>query len=211
MFELDGVSVLYHSSIRIAKEKKIYIDPYKVNENYNDADIILITHPHYDHFSIEDIKKVLGGYTKIFAQEESKKELMEIGIAEDNIIIVKPYESYEFEECVKIETVPAYNKNKDFHPKSKEWVGYIIEMEGIKYYVAGDTDLTKEATKVQCDVAFLPIGGTYTMNYVEAAALANKLKPKYVIPTHYGTIVGNPEDGILFKELLDKKIECAVI
>lgn len=211
MFELDGINVLYHSSIRIAKEKTIYIDPFKITEDYNDADIILITHPHYDHFSIEDIKKVLGGYTKVFAQEESKKELMKIGIAEENIIIVKPYESYEYEECVKIETVPAYNKNKDFHPKEKEWVGYIIEIEDTKYYIAGDTDLTKEATRVVCDVAFLPIGGTYTMNYVEAAALANKLKPKYVIPTHYGTIVGNPEDGILFKELVDRKIECMII
>ena len=106
--------------------------------------------------------------------------------------------------------MPAYNKNKQFHPKEKEWVGYIIKMEGTTYYIAGDTDYTKEASKVKCDVAFVPIGGTYTMNYVEAAALINKIKPKYVIPIHYGTIVGNPEDGILFKELLDKKIECII-
>lgn len=210
MFEVDGVKVLYHSCIRFAKEKKIYVDPYKIKENYNDADIILITHPHYDHFSIDDIKKVIGNYTKIFTQEETKNELINIGVNEENIICVKPYESYGYEKCIDIETVPAYNKNKQFHPKEKEWVGYIIKMEGTTYYIAGDTDYTKEASKVKCDVAFVPIGGTYTMNYVEAAALINKIKPKYVIPIHYGTIVGNPEDGILFKELLDKKIECII-
>ena len=110
-----------------------------------------------------------------------------------------------------IETIPAYNKNKNFHPKSKNWVGYIIEMENTRYYIAGDTDYTKEASKVKCDVAFLPIGGTYTMDYIEAAALANKIKPKFVVPTHYGTIVGNPEDGILFKDLINDKIQCVIL
>ncbi len=211
MFELDGIKVLCHSSIRIAKEKKIYIDPYKIQENYNDADLILCTHSHYDHFSIEDIQKVIGKYTKIFIQEESKQELINIGVNEENIIIIKPYEKYEYEESVRIETIPAYNKNKNYHPKDKNWVGYIIEIENTKYYIAGDTDYTKEASKVKCDVAFLPIGGTYTMDYIEAAALANKIKPKFVIPIHYGTIVGDPEDGVLFKDLIDKKIKCVIL
>lgn len=211
MFELDGIKVLCHSSIRIAKEKKIYIDPFRVQENYNDADLILCTHSHYDHFSIEDILKVIGEYTKILVPEESKDELLKIGVNEENIIIVKPYEKFDYEGCISIETIPAYNKNKQFHPKEKNWVGYILEMEDTKYYIAGDTDFTREAAKVKCDVAFIPIGGTYTMDYVEAAALTNKIKPKYVIPIHYGTIVGNPEDGVLFKELVDKKIECVIL
>lgn len=202
MFELDGVNVLKHSSIKIQKEKVIYIDPFQIDIPAHDADLILCTHSHYDHFSPDDIKAVEKEDTVLITTEDCKNEISKTGIYEENVHYCKPYETFNFEGII-IETIPAYNKNKPYHPKSKEWVGYIIDIDEHRYYIAGDTDKTKEACAVKCDVAFLPVGGTYTMDYVEAAALASKIEPKYVIPTHYGSIVGEPEDGILFKELID--------
>jgi len=210
MFDLEGIEVLTHSSIRINRGKIIYIDPYNVDRNYNDADLILCTHSHYDHFSIEDIKKVISDTTMILVTEDVKDDILKLGIAPDNVVGVKPYEEYELDNIL-IQTIPAYNKFKPFHPKSKNWVGYIIEIDDIRYYIAGDTDATKEAASVECDVAFLPVGGTYTMDYVEAASLAVKISPKCVVPIHYGSVVGNLEDGILFKNSLSKKIECRIL
>ena len=207
---LEGIEVLTHSSIRIAKKKKIYIDPFKIEKDYKDADLVLCTHSHYDHFSKEDITRVLKKDTIILVTEDVKKEAMFLGIDPRNVISVKPYEEYVYEGIV-IQTIPAYNKHKEFHPKANKWVGYIIDIDGVKYYIAGDTDATKEAASVECDVAFLPVGGTYTMNYLEAANLAIKLNPQYVIPTHYGSIVGNKEDGMLFKSSLSKKIKCEIL
>ena len=135
----------------------------------------------------------------ILVTEDIKTEAMFLGVDPRNVIAVKPYEEYEY-AGITIQTVPAYNKYKEFHPKEKNWVGYIIEIDDVRYYIAGDTDDTKEAAAVECDVAFLPVGGTYTMDYIEAAHLAVKLSPEYVIPTHYGSIVGHKEDGILFKD-----------
>ena len=204
MFELDGVSVLKHSSIKIKKEKIIYIDPFQIEIPAHDADLVLCTHSHYDHFSPEDIKQVSNEKTAIIATQDCQKDIEEIGFLKENIYITKPYDEFEFED-IHITAVPAYNKSKEFHPKKNEWVGYLIRMEGNTYYIAGDTDKTKENSKIQCDVAFLPVGGTYTMSYLEAAALVKKIKPKFVIPTHYGSIVGEPECGILFKELINEK------
>lgn len=210
MTELDGIYVLKHSSIKIVKNITIYIDPFQIDIPEHDADIVLCTHPHYDHFSPEDIKKVSNESTLIITTEDCKNEVNKIGFIEENIYYTKPYDEFEF-EGIKISTVPAYNKHKEFHPKDKNWVGYIIDIKGTKYYIAGDTDDTKEASNVECDVAFLPVGGTYTMDYIEAANLARKINPEYVIPTHYGTIVGEPEDGIQFKSLIDgKDIKCEI-
>lgn len=210
MEELNGIELLVHSSIRIDKGKIIYIDPFKINKNYNDADLILCTHSHYDHFSPEDIKKVMKENTMILVTEDAFEDAKEIGFIEENIVKVKPYEEYDF-FGIDIETIPAYNKHKEFHPKEKNWVGYVLEIDEVRYYIAGDTDCTKEASNVECDVAFLPVGGTYTMDYIEAASLATKINPKYVIPTHYGSIVGNKEDGELFKNSLSKKIKCELL
>ena len=104
-----------------------------------------------------------------------------------------------------VETVPAYNVNKEFHKKEYDWVGYVITLDGIRYYIAGDTDVNDDNRKVKCDVAFVPVGGTYTMNYEEAANLANTIDAQVVIPTHYGVIVGEKEDAIKFKKLVKNK------
>ena len=207
---LENIEVLYHSSIRIEKEKIIYIDPYKINKNYNDADIIFVTHDHYDHYSEEDLDKVKKENTVIVVPEGLLTKLINKGIKQENIITVKPNNKYKV-EGIEIETIPAYNIEKQFHPKANNWVGYIIDMYGIKYYIAGDTDITEENKKVKCDVAFVPVGGTYTMDYREAAALVNEIKPKIAVPIHYGSVVGTVEDANQFIKLLDKEIQGKIL
>ena len=172
---LNNIEVLCHNSIKINKGKVIYFDPFKIIQNYNDADIIFITHSHYDHYSEEDINKVIKKDTVIIAPKDLKNQLEQNKIT--NIILVEPNNKYEV-DGIKFETIPAYNTNKKFHPKENNWVGYIVEIENNKYYIAGDTDITEENKKVKCDIAFIPVGGTYTMDYKEAAELTNIIKPK---------------------------------
>ena len=206
---LEGIEVLYHSSIKIKKETIIYFDPFKIDREYHDADIIFITHNHYDHYSEEDINKIRKENTKIVAPLDLLDNLLTLGFTKDNVTLVKPNENHNV-KGLTFKTVPAYNTNKSFHPKEKNWVGYLLDYNGITYYIAGDTDITEENRQVKCDVAFVPIGGTYTMNYKEASELINEIKPKIAVPTHYASIVGKKEDGIKFAKLLDSEIECKI-
>ena len=200
---LENIQVLCHSSIKINEGKVIYFDPFKINKQYNDADIIFITHDHYDHYSEEDIDKVIKPDTTIVIPEGMQVKLLKKGIKNSNIITVEPEKTYVV-EGLKFETIPAYNVNKAFHPKDNGWVGYILEIDGIRYYIAGDTDITEENKRVKCDIAFVPVGGTYTMDFKEAAELVNEIKPKVAVPIHYGSIVGTNEDAINFQKLLNK-------
>ena len=204
---LDNIEVLIHSSIKFSKDIIIYFDPYKINKDYHDADIIFITHSHYDHYSPLDIKKVIKDNTIIVCPEDVKEELLKLDIK--NIIEVVPNKDYEVLN-IKFKTIPAYNINKNFHPKENNWVGYLINYNNVKYYIAGDTDITEENKNIICDVAFVPIGGTFTMDYKEAASLINEIQPKIAVPTHYGLIVGNKDDGIKFSKLLNNSIECKI-
>lgn len=206
---LEEVKINCHSSIKIKKNKTIYIDPFRIENVYQDADYIFITHSHYDHFSTKDILKVAKIDTVFVTVEETKSSLTLMGIPDNQIVVVKPNNSYELQE-IKFETVPAYNKNKKFHPKENEWVGYIINLGGTKYYIAGDTDDIEEIENIECDVAFLPIGGTYTMNAEEAANLANKIKANTVVPIHYGEIVGTKKDLEKFIKLTNKEIKVLI-
>ena len=206
---LEGIEVLYHSSIKIKKETIIYFDPFKIDREYHDADIIFITHNHYDHYSEEDINMIRKENTKIVAPLDLLDNLLTFGFTKDNITLVKPNENHTV-KGLTFKTVPAYNTNKSFHPKEKNWVGYLLDYNGITYYIAGDTDITEENRQVKCDIAFVPIGGTYTMNYKEASELINEIKPKIAVPTHYASIVGKKEDGIKFAKLLDSEIECKI-
>jgi L-ascorbate metabolism protein UlaG (beta-lactamase superfamily) len=199
---LESVEVLCHSSIKISKGKTIYIDPFNIDKNYNDADLIFITHDHYDHYSEEDIDKIKKDNTIIISPKGLYQKIIDYGFKENFIISVEPNESKVISN-IKFETIPAYNINKQFHPKANNWLGYIIEINDIRYYIAGDTDLTEENQKVKCDVAFVPVGGTYTMNYKEAAQLINKITPKIAIPIHYGSIVGTTQDATNFIKLLN--------
>ena len=198
---LDNIEVLYHSSIRINKEKIIYIDPFKIDRNFNDADIIFITHDHYDHYSEDDIDKVSKANSIFVIPDNLLTKLLEKGINQENIFTLDSGDT-EIMDDIKIEAVPAYNINKPFHPKENNWLGYIIEIKGIRYYIAGDTDITEENKKVKCDVAFVPVGGTYTMNFSEAAQLINEIQPKIAIPIHYGSVVGTKQDATDFVKLL---------
>ena len=143
--------------------------------------------------------------SKIYVTSDSLKKTKELGFEENNINLIKPDETY-YEDSIEIKTIRAYNIDKKFHPKENNWVGYILKIEGITYYIAGDTDITEENQNVKCDVAFVPVGGTYTMTAEEAASLINRIKPKIAIPIHYGEIVGTKQDAKNFINKLDKEI-----
>ena len=204
------IKVLVHSSVKISGDRIIYFDPFKIDSKYYDADYIFITHDHYDHYSEEDIDKIKKNTTIFIVPEMLVTKLLIKGIPADNIIPVIPNREYEGPDF-EFETVPAYNKNKQFHPKENGWVGYIISLNNVRYYIAGDTDITEENKKVKCDVALVPIGGTYTMNAIEAAELVNIINPKIAIPIHYGDIVGSKEDEKVFLKLLKPSIEGKIL
>ena len=207
---LENIEVLHHSTIRISKNKVIYIDPFKIDKDYNDADIVFITHDHFDHYSEEDIDKVINENTTIIIPKELLTKILRKGINKNAVITVKSNKEYMV-QGIKIETIPAYNTNKTFHPKENNWVGYIITLDGIRYYIAGDTDITEENRKVKCDVAFVPVGGTYTMDYKEAAQLINEIQPKIAVPIHYGSVVGTKQDATDFIKLLHPNIKGIIL
>ena len=206
--DISGIFVNTQNSIRIDCGKIIYVDPLDIRQESHDADYIFITHDHYDHFSLEDINKVLKQETQFVVPLK-----MDIRVRKNTPVgrnlAVAAGQSYETEDFT-FETVPAYNLIKPFHKKSAGWVGYILNIDDTRIYIAGDTDATREAKNVKCDIAMVPIGGTYTMNHKEAAALINKIKPKYVIPTHYGSLVGDKLDGERFMQLVDKNINVVI-
>ncbi len=194
---LDNIDVFKQNSIRIKSDVgTIYIDPFKIDDETHDADFILITHDHYDHFSSEDIAKVKKDTTVLVVPEKMEaKAVKESGIKE--IETVKPGTYHEIGN-LELETIPMYNILKPFHPKAAGWVGYILKINGKRIYIAGDTDATKEAKEVICDIALVPIGGTYTMDAKKAAELVNEINPEVAIPTHYGSIVGKLSDAKVF-------------
>lgn len=209
MENLD-ISINTQSSIKISGNKNIYFDPYLITEKNNDADYIFVTHDHFDHFDIPSIEKIITDGTVIIMPKSMEEKIAELNMEESNILLVEQNMKYNLEDF-SFATIPSYNLNKNYHPKEKNYVGYILEIEDTVLYVAGDTDVTEEARKVEADIMFIPIGGTYTMDKVEAASFVNLIKPKVVIPTHYGSIVGNKEDGNDFKNLILPNIECKLL
>lgn len=204
---IDNIEVFTQNSIRVrSSQGTIYIDPFQLKQESHDADYILITHDHYDHFSVDDIKKVAKASTILVAPARMEDDAKELANEVASIVTVTPG-SYKEISGLEIETIPAYNTVKPFHPRRAEWVGYILRVDGKRVYIAGDTGLTKEAKQVRCDIALLPIGGTYTMDAKRAAELVNTIRPEYAIPTHYGSIVGKQSDGQTFAALVKSPVK----
>lgn len=204
---VENLEWLGHASFKITGEKVIYIDPFKLKGNEEKADLILITHEHFDHCSPEDISKIQKEDTIIVAPEDCKAKLT------GNMETILP-NSEKTVAGIKIETIPAYNIDKfrepgiPFHPKENNWIGYIININSKRIYHAGDTDNIPEMkTLKDIDIALLPVGGTYTMTAEEAAQAANIIKAKLTIPMHYNDIVGTKDDADKFKELVEGNVE----
>lgn len=197
------ININTQSSIKI---DNIYFDPFKIPNEPHDAKIIFITHSHYDHFDMNSIKKIENKDTLFIIPNDI--EILN-ALKDRNIVLVEPNKEYKIKE-INFKTVPAYNINKPFHKKEFNWLGYIIYLDK-SYYIMGDTDLTEEACKIKCDHLFIPIGGTYTMNYKQASKLTNIIKPKIVTPIHYGTIIGDKSDSEKFKKLIKSDIKVQIL
>jgi len=211
MFEYKGIKIFWlgHAGFKIKNSKIIYIDPYNIKPS-EPADLILITHEHFDHFSTKDIKKILNRSIAV-CPEFCKLEFLRLGVKE--ILTVEPGKKYFIGET-EIEAVPAYNINKFrspgqvYHPKEDKKVGYVITLNGVRIYHAGDTDFIPEMKELKnIDIALVPVGGTYTMTAEEAAQAVNAFNPKIAVPMHWGEIVGSKRDAEKFKNLAKCKVE----
>ena len=197
---------LGHASFRITNNqsgRKTYIDPFKIDVK-EPADIILITHSHYDHFSQPDINKIITPKTRIYAPKD---------VALDNKFVVEPGFFFRINDHLKVEVLPAYNLSKPFHPKDKKWVSYKMTFNGsVTIFHTGDSDVIPEFSNLRnIDVLLIPVSGTYVMDAKEAAQLCEKIKPKFAIPMHYGEIVGSKSDAEQFKELCKDFCEVVIL
>ena len=196
------IKVFNQAAIKIESTKNIYFDPYQIKEEFHDADYIFITHDHYDHYDEESIKNIMKSETMIVVPECLKERVSKLTT---NYFLVSPNEKYNLAD-LSFETTFSYNIDKPFHPKEKGYVGYKIKLEDKHLYIMGDTDYLEENLHMTCDICFIPIGGTYTMDVQEAAAYINELKPELAIPIHYGSIVGDLSLSKQFIELVNPDI-----
>lgn len=201
-----NINVFINAAIKIEDEKTIYCDPYKIDSPYHDADYIFITHDHYDHYDEESIKSVMTENTLIVVPVCLREKVKHLT---DNYLIVEPNKTYE-DLSLSFETIPAYNLTKAYHPKENGYVGYKLRIKDKYFYIMGDTDATQEAYNTSCNVCFVPIGGTYTMDIFEAANYINKIKPEVVVPIHYGDVVGSKDLYQEFIKLIDPNIKVEV-
>ncbi len=207
MLTLNNLTIYWtgHSGVRIqSPSQTIYIDPFKLQGGPK-ATLILLTHEHYDHCDPESIDKIKTENTKIVGPDVIAGKI-------PGRQSIAPGQSLTI-EGVNIEAVPAYNTNKEFHPKAGGRVGYVIEIEGKRIYHAGDTDLIEEMASLgPIDLAFLPVSGTYVMNAEEAAQAVQKIKPKIAAPIHYGAgVAGTPADAQKFQQLASRFCEVRIL
>ena len=206
------ITRIAHDTFRIAGSKVIYTDPFKVTKS-DEADIVLLSHEHFDHLSLEDLQKVIFPGTAIVAGSSCKDGLKDVKVKEK--LYLDPGGKHRVGH-VEIEAVPAYNVNKyrepgqHFHPKAAKHVGFVVKMDGTTFYYAGDTDFIPEMKSIHCDIALLPVSGTYVMTVEEAVEAAAAIHPKIAVPMHYAAIVGTEADAHKFKSLV-KNCEVRII
>jgi L-ascorbate metabolism protein UlaG (beta-lactamase superfamily) len=207
MLDHRGVKLTWlgHDGFRIQNGKVIYIDPFKISSDKPKADVVLISHEHFDHLSIDDLKKIVTPNTVIVAHPQSQGELSKLKVKE--MKVVKPGQKVTLDGVV-VEAVPAYNLNKYkepgkvFHPKEDEKLGFMVTVKGVRIYHAADTDHIPEMKGLNPDIALLPVSGTYVMTPQEAAEAAAAINPKIAIPMHYDAIVGSSKDAETFRKLV---------
>ena len=199
----DNITINAHSSSRVGGAITLYFAPFHLTDEPHDADIVFITHDHYDHLSPEDIARVKKADTVFVLPASCRASAEKTGLTD--CVYLSPGDKTEV-RGVPVEAVAAYNVLKPFHPKKNEWLGYVVTLESQRLYVAGDTDENKDNLAVKCDIALVPVGGTYTFDAKHAAKFVNRLRPAVAIPTHYGDIVGSPEDAGVFAAAVDKGI-----
>ena len=194
---LKGLKWLGHASFRIEDSLTVYLDPWELRGDQPKADIILVSHPHYDHLSEPDVKKLSGPDTVVVGTADTIEKL---GGSLKNLKFETASPGAKLTvKAIPIECTAAYNANKKFHPQSSGWVGYRFEVGGRSIYHTGDCDDIPEVRAMKADVLLIPVGGTYTMTAEEAAAVTTAIKPQVAVPMHWGKIVGSIEDAHLFK------------
>ncbi len=182
-----------HASFRLAGDSVVYVDPWKLQLKAHDADIVFVSHPHSDHYSADDVEIVSGQSTCVLCPPGTVP-----GVPAENLLSAG--RSFSAGQ-VSVEAVPAYNTDKDFHPKANGWLGAVFTIGGARVYYAGDTDVIPEMAELSdIDVALLPVGGTYTMDADQAVAACERIGCAAAIPYHWGDIVGSVEDAKRFTD-----------
>lgn len=200
---LKKIHWLGHDGFRVEGSKTLYFDPYEIKGGPL-ADVILISHEHFDHCSPSDVAKIQKPETVIVTDSSSAKKLS------GNVRVVRPGDRLDL-DGVLIEVLPAYNVNKKFHPKTAGMLAFVVTLDGVSYYHAGDTDLIPEMAGLSVDIAFLPVSGTYVMDAQEAVEAAKTISPKIAIPMHYGAIVGSEQDARRFQQALEGLVRVVVL
>jgi len=199
----NKINWLGHDGFRLDAEKVIYMDPYEISGGPV-ADLILISHEHFDHCSPGDVAKIQGPGTVILTEAASAAKLT------GDVRVMRPGDKVTM-DAVTVEAVPSYNTNKAFHPAGNAWLGFVVEVEGVRVYHTGDSDFIPEMKGIKADIALLPVSGTYVMTADEAVKAALAIQPRLAIPMHYGAIVGSEQDAARFKKALAGNIEVMIL
>lgn len=199
----DRIAWLGHGGFRIDGSLTVYIDPYQISRGPQ-ADLILITHEHFDHCSPDDVALIQSPHTVVVTEPLSAQKLS------GDVRTVRPGDRVDVGKA-SVLAVPSYNTDKAFHPKGNNWLGFILEMDGARIYHAGDSDFIPEMDGLDVDIAFLPVSGTYVMSWEEAVEAARAIRPGLAVPMHYGTVVGDEGDARRFASALQDEMEVRVL